>query len=212
MELFIGNKKYSSWSLRPWIALRMKEIEFTESLRLFDMAGGNPHFNEFSPSGKVPCLVDGQIRVWESLAILEYMADKYPDKGFWPTELRARSTARSISSEMHSGFIGLRNECPMNMSRRVEMLKISEHARKDVDRIVEIWDQCLQKSAGPFLFGDFTNADAMFAPIVNRLKIYRLSDADCVRRYTNTMTASTAWKEWEKAGRSEPWIVEEDEV
>ncbi|MCP4182132.1 MAG: glutathione S-transferase family protein [Hyphomicrobiales bacterium] len=212
MELFIGNKKYSSWSFRPWIALRMKEIEFQENLWPFDMAGGNRHFEEFSPTGKVPCLVDDGITVWESLAILEYLHDKFPDYRFWPNDIQQRANARSVSNEMHGGFLDLRGECPMNMNRRVEALPISDGARKDVDRIVEIWDQCLNNSGGPFLFGEFTNADAMFAPVVNRFDIYRLSDADVVSRYSNAMTSTSPWHEWEEAGRTETWIVEEDEA
>lgn len=190
----------------------MKEIEFQENLWPFDMAGGNRHFEEFSPTGKVPCLVDEGIKVWESLAILEYLHDKFPDRRFWPNDLQQRSNARSVSNEMHGGFLELRHEGPMNMNRRVEALPISQGARKDVDRIVEIWDQCLNNSGGPFLFGEFTSADAMFAPVVNRFDIYRLSDADVVSRYSNTMTSTLPWHEWEEAGRTETWIVEEDEA
>jgi glutathione S-transferase len=167
---------------------------------------------KFSPNGKVPCLVDGDLTVFESLAILEYLADKFPDRGFWPTDIGERAMARSVSNEMHGGFMALRSECPMNMNRRIEVLEISEAARRDVKRIEEIWDRCLQKSGGPFLFGDFTNADAMFAPVVNRMQIYVLSDADVVVRYTNAMTSTPAWQEWESAGKAEPWIVEEEEI
>lgn len=190
----------------------MKDIQFQENLWPFDMAGGNRHFEEFSPTGKVPCLVDSEIKVWESLAILEYLDDKYPDKRFWPFDLQERANARSVSNEMHGGFLDLRAECPMNMNRRVEVLAVSDEAQKDVTRIVEIWDQCLEKSGGPFLFGEFTNADAMFAPVVNRFEIYKLSDRDVVSRYTNTMTSTGPWHEWEEAGRTETWIVEEDEA
>ena len=212
MELYIGNKKYSSWSFRPWIAMRMKEIEFEEHLVPFDMASGNQHFDEFSPTGKVPCLVDGDIKVWESLAILEYLHDKFPDYGFWPRELVDRAMARSICGEMHSGFTGLRSECPMNMARKIERLEVSAEVHKDVERIMQIWDQCLQHSGGPFLFGEFGNADAMYAPVVNRLMIYKLSDDETVKRYSEAMITTPAWQEWEKAGRAEPWIVEEDEA
>ena len=190
----------------------MKEIDFQENLWPFDMAGGNRHFEKFSPTGKVPCLVDNGITVWESLAILEYLHDKFPDQRFWPDDTQQRANARSVSNEMHGEFLDLRAECPMNMSRHRKLLKISARARKDVDRIVEIWDQCLNKSGGPFLFGEFTNADAMFAPVVNRFDIYRLSDADVVSRYSNSMSSTLPWQEWEMAGRTETWIVEEDEV
>ncbi len=192
--------------------MRMNDIGFQENLWPFDMAGGNRHFEEFSPTGKVPCLVDDEIKVWESLAILEYLNDKYPDKRFWPYDLQERANARAVSNEMHGGFLDLRGECPMNMSRRIEVLEISDGARNDVERIVEIWDQCLGRSGGPFLFGEFTNADAMFAPVVNRFEVYKLSDADVVSCYANTMTSTVPWREWEEAGRTEPWIVEEEEI
>jgi len=212
MKLYIGNKKYSSWSLRPWIALKVKNIEFEENLVPFDMAAGNPTFKTFSPTGKVPCLVDGDLTVWESLAILEYVADKYSDAGFWPQDIKMRALARAVSHEMHGGFSGLRNECPMNMARPHKALEVSDQTRKDVKRIEQLWDECLQRSGGPFLFGEFTNADAMFAPVVNRLQIYCLSNADSVVHYTKAMQSLPAWQEWDEAGRAEAWIVDEDEA
>ncbi len=117
MRLYIGNKNYSSWSLRPWIAMTAMDIDFDEVLVPFDDAGGNPKFREFSPTGKVPTLVDGDLTIWESLAILEYLHDRYPEKGFWPKDQKARAIARSVANEMHGGFGGLRSECPMNMRR-----------------------------------------------------------------------------------------------
>lgn len=212
MKLYIGNKKYSSWSMRPWIGMRVKGIEFEEVLVPFDMAAGNPEFQKFSPTGKVPCLVDGDLTIPESLAILEYAADKYPMHNLWPKDVRARASARAISHEMHGGFQGLRRECPTNWARRHEPLEVSERVRRDVVRIEQIWDECLQNSGGPFLFGEFSNADAMYAPVVNRLEIYCLSNPDQVMRYTGAMQALPAWIEWEEAGKAEPWIVEEDEA
>ncbi len=189
-----------------------KGVEFQEILEPFDMAGGNPRFKAFSPTGKVPCLVDEGVTIWESLSILEYLADKYPDKGFWPSHQSTRAIARSVSNEMLGGFMGLRSECPMNMARPPKLLAVSAAVEKDVKRIEEIWDSSLQKSGGPFLFGEFSNADAMFAPVVNRIEIYQLSHADCVERYTKAMKANPAWQQWEKAGRTETWIVDEDEA
>lgn len=212
MKLYIANKKYSSWSFRPWIGMKAKGIGFEEVLVPFDMPAGNPEFRGFSPTGKVPCLVDDDVTVWESLAILEYAADKHPDKGLWPEDVSVRARARAVSHEMHGGFGGLRNECPMNMARAHRVLDVSEQVHKDVKRVEEIWGDCLQKSGGPFLFGDFSNADAMYAPVVNRLEVYCLSEADPVRHYTKAMQALPAWKEWERAGKAEPWIVEEDEA
>ncbi len=212
MKLYIGNKKYSSWSFRPWLAMRAKEVPFEEVLVPFDMAAGNPAFREFSPTGKVPCLVDGNVTVWESLSILEYVAERYPDRGFWPADKAQRARARSVSSEMHAGFSGLRSECPMNMARKHAPLAVSGQVRKDVQRIEEIWTGCLDASGGPYLFGRFTIADAMYAPVVNRLQIYCLSEAPVVAQYTATLQALDAWRQWEQDGRAEPWIVEEDEA
>ena len=212
MKLYIGNKKYSSWSMRPWLAMRAKDIEFEEEVVPFEMSTGNAHFDQFSPTGKVPCLVDGELAIPESLAILEYVAEKHPDKNMWPADAADRAIARSISCQMVDGFRGLRRECPMNMARVPTSLEISQRAREDVSRIEQIWDDCLQQSGGPFLFGEFCNADAMFAPVVNRMEIYRLSEADSVKRFSQSIKALSAWQEWDEAGRAEPWIVEEDEV
>ena len=212
MKLYIGNKKYSSWSFRPWIGLRAKGIEFEEILVPFDMKAGNPEFKEFSPTGKVPCMQDGDHTIWESLAILEYVADQFPEKHLWPQDIHARAHARSVSAEMLGGFSGLRNECPMNMARPHKALEISESAQKDVKRIEQIWSECLDKYGGPFLFGEFSIADAMYAPVVNRLQIYCLSDHAAVQKYTDAMQSLSAWKEWDEAGRAEEWYVEEDEV
>ena len=212
MKLFIGNKNYSSWSFRPWIAMTALGIEFDEELVPFDDEGGNPKFHEFSPTGKVPVLVDGDLRIWESLAILEYLADKFPEKGFWPADRVERATARAVASEMHGGFLALRAECPMNMRREIRAIEISDRARGDVARIEQLWVQCLEHSGGPFLFGTFCNADAMFAPVVNRLEIYALSDAPAVLAYREAMKALPAWRDWEAAGRAEPWIVPADEA
>ena len=212
LELIIGNKNYSSWSFRPWIALKAKGIPFKETLSPFDEATDSAHFLEFSPTKKVPVLKDGDSVVWESLAILEYLADLYPEHGFWPTDRMMRARARSISSEMHAGFAALRMECSMNMRREVRAIEVSEAARRDVARIEAIWESCLAASGGPFLFGEFTNADAMFAPVVNRLHRYELSKTRAVLRYSEAMTALPAWQEWETAGKAEPWIVEADEA
>ena len=212
MKLFIGNKNYSSWSFRPWLGMKVQNTVFDEVLVPFEDEIGNPKFREFSPTGKVPCLVDGDLTVWESLAILEYAADRFPEKPYWPTDMGARATARAVAHEMHGGFSALRNECPMNMRREHREIEVSDQVRKDVSRIETLWDQCLQKSGGPFLFGEFCNADAMYAPVVNRLEIYCLSSADCVDRYSGAMKALPAWQEWDVAGRAEPWVVESDEA
>ncbi len=212
MRLYIGNKNYSSWSFRPWIAMKAKGVAFEEVLIPFDDAGGNPKFKEFSPTGKVPVLVDGDLTVWESLAILEYLHDRFPRWGFWPSEDGARATARSLASEMHGGFSALRKACPMNMRRQVRPIEQNDAVRRDVARIVDIWDGCLSAHGGPFLFGEFCNADAMFAPVVNRFEKYGLSDHPAVTAYARAMKGHPAWQEWETAALDEKWIVPADEA
>ena len=212
LTLFIGNKNYSSWSFRPWIGMRALDIPFEEKLVPFDMAAGNPDFAAFSPTNKVPVLRHGERTVWESLAILEYVAELYPDHGLWPDDGGARAHARSVCCEMLSGFLALRSECPMNMRRVPAAIEISDAAGRDVARIRSIWSECLERYGGPFLFGGFSAADAMFAPVVNRLDVYGVPVDDSSAAYMAGMKALPAWQEWEAAGRAEPWVVEEDEV
>ncbi len=212
MKLYIGNQKYSSWSLRPWIAMKVKGVEFTEVLRRFDDHPERIDFKTFSPTGKVPLLDNDGVKIWESLAILEYLADLFPDKGFWPRELSRRAHARAISAEMLAGFAALRNECPMNMARRIGAIEVSDSVRRDVARIEQIWRECLEESGGPFLFGEFCNADAMYAPVINRFEVYQLSWSAPVTTYSAAMKALPAWQEWQTAGRAEPWIFPEDEA
>lgn len=212
MRLYIGNKNYSSWSFRPWLAMRAARIDFEEVLIPFDDDAGNPKFREFSPTGKVPVLVDGELTLWESLSILEYLAEKYADSALWPKEPRARAVARSAAAEMHGAFSALRAECPMNMRRAPAAITVSDGVRRDVERIERLWASCLERSGGPFLFGGFSNADAMYAPVVNRLEIYRLSDHPAVLAYRGAMQGLDAWREWNDAARAEPWTVPADEV
>ncbi|MEM9635906.1 MAG: glutathione S-transferase family protein, partial [Pseudomonadota bacterium] len=209
-QLFIGNKNYSSWSFRPWIALKHKGIPFRETLVPFDMENGNPNFKAFSPSMKVPVLKDEDLTVWDSLAILEYVADCHPQAGLLPEDRSARARARAVSAEMHSGFPALRGACPMNMRRPIEVLAVDEAVKADVARIVQIWTECLEASGGPFLFGEFTVADAMYAPVVSRFATYTLSDDLVVQQYHSTMSGTDAWKDWEEEALKETWIVPED--
>lgn len=212
LTLYIGNKNYSSWSFRPWIAMRAFDIGFTEKLVPFDMAAGNPDFAAFSPTNKVPVLKHGPLSIWESLAIIEYLAELHADRMLWPQDGAARAHARSVSCEMISGFFGLRAECPMNMRRSPQAIEISDAAKRDVARIEALWADCLDRYGGPFLFGEFGAADAMYAPVVNRFDVYCLPVAATTRAYMDRMRALPAWREWETAGRAEPWIVEVDEV
>ncbi|NEI70774.1 glutathione S-transferase [Rhizobium lusitanum] len=212
LTLYIGNKNYSSWSFRPWIALTGCGIAFEEVLIPFDFPGGNPRIREVSPTGRVPMLVHDGFRVWESLAIIEYAAELFPDAGLLPHDRQARSLARSYSMEMLSGFVALRSACPMNMRRPVRRLDLSEDVMADVARIETIWREARSRSGGPFLFGAFSGADAMFAPVVSRLERYDIPVAADTLEYMATMKALPAWRAWEEAALHEPWIVGEDEA
>lgn len=213
LTLYIANKNYSSWSFRPWIALKAKDVPFQEVLIPFDDAAGNPKFKEVSPTGKMPALRHGDLCVWESLAILEHLADFFPEMHFWPEGIEERAVARSISTEMATGFRALRSRCPMNMRRKPAPMEIDAGVRADVARIEDIWTARLERSGGPFLFGTaFGAADAMFAPVVNRFDIYRLSDKADVLAYMDAVKGVPAWQEWENAAREEPWTVADDEV
>ena len=212
MLLHIGNRNYSSWSFRPWIAMRVKGIAFDVQLTPFDDEAGNPRFREFSPSGRVPALVAGALTVWESLAILEYLADRFPDAGWWPAEIGRRAHARSIANEMHGGFAALRHSCPMNMRRSPRSIAVSQAVDADVARIERIWEECLKRSGGPFLYGEFTIADAMYAPVVSRFDSYCLSQHPASASYGAAMKSLPAWQEWETQARAEPWILPAEEV
>jgi glutathione S-transferase len=216
LTLYIANKNYSSWSFRPWIAMTAAGVPFHEVLIPFDNSAGNPRFKEISPTGRVPVLHHGDIRVWESLAIIEYVAELFPDKRIWPEASVDRAAARSISMEMLSGFRALRNACPMNMRRPKGRLDLAGDVNAGVDvdvaRISAIWKELLGRSGGPFLFGAFCAADAMFAPVVNRFEIYDLVTDQAVLDYMAAMKEHSAWKAWETVALAEPWIVPEDEA
>ncbi|MCC2612494.1 glutathione S-transferase family protein [Neorhizobium petrolearium] len=212
LTLYIGNKNYSSWSLRPWIAMTAAGIDFQEVLIPFDFPAGNPKFKPISPTGRVPVLHHGNIRVWESLSIIEYVAELFPEKGIWPKAAADRAVARSISMEMLSGFRALRNACPMNMRRPKRKLDLPEGVMDDVTRIETIWRELRAKSGGPFLFGAFTGADAMFAPVVNRFDVYDLVTDAGTLAYMAAMKSHPAWIKWQEAALAESWIVPEDEA
>ena len=212
LTLYIGNKNYSSWSLRPWIAMEAAGVPFTDEVIPFDFPAGNPKFKAISPTGRVPVLHHGDVRVWESLAIIEYVAELFPDKGIWPKGAGARAEARAISMEMLSGFRALRNACPMNIRRQPRAIALPEGVMDDVARIETIWKEALARSGGPFLFGAFSAADAMYAPVVNRFETYRLTQDDAVLAYIARVKAHPAWQKWQAAALAEPWIVPEDEA
>lgn len=212
LTLYIGNKNYSSWSMRPWIALTAAGIPFREELIPFDFPAGNPAIRAVSPSGRVPLLAHDDLKIWESLAIIEYVAELYPDAGLWPKARADRALARVLSTEMLGGFRAIRNACPMNIRRPKRAIELPDGVMDDVARIESLWRERLAASAGPFLFGAFSAADAMFAPVVNRFETYELTRDQTVLAYMAAVKAHPAWKAWETAALAEPWIVPEDEA
>lgn len=212
LTLYIGNKNYSSWSFRPWIAMRAADIPFEEVLIPFDFPAQNPKFKALSPSGLVPLLQHDEVKVWESLAIIEYVAELFPEKAIWPEDRVARAQARSVCTEMVSGFRALRNTCPMNFRRERRKVSLSPEAMKDIARIQAIWMEMQETWGGPFLFGAFSAADAMFAPVVNRFDVYDIDVAPQVRLYMERMMAHPAWLQWREAALQESWVVAEDEA
>jgi len=214
LTLVLGNKNYSSWSLRAWIALKVAGIPFQEIVIPLSQPHSTGHIRAFSPTGKVPVLVDGDVRIWESLAILEYVAEKFPDAGLWPAQPAPRAHARSIAAEMHAGFAALRGHCPMNFSRIVARRKLTPKVVSDVARIDTLWTDCRQRfgQGGPFLFGHFGAVDAMYASVVSRFQTYEIEVGPIARSYMDAMSALPAWCEWRDAALREPWVVAEDEV
>ncbi len=216
LKLVIGNKNYSSWSMRPWLALRANNIPFEEIfIPLYtDNAADKDRLLSFSRAGKVPALIDGDITIWDSLAIIEYLAERFPEAGLWPEDRARRAHARSISAEMHSGFMALRNECGMNLHRPVRAIELSVDARANVARIQEIWIECRERygKLGPFLFGAFGAADSMFAPVVHRFRTYAIPVAPQAAAYMETMMALPAFAEWTRAGLAETLVIEKFET
>ena len=207
--LVIANKRYSSWSLRPWIAMKTAGIPFTELQIFLRTPGSYAKLDKISPGGKVPVLIDGKNKIWESLAILEYMAEKFPSKKLWPKDPSVRAWARSISNEMHAGFMQLRTHCNMNCVKTVKGYAVPDGALKDAARIEEIWNVTRKKfgKKGPFLFGAFTNADAMYAPVVTRFKTYGLPANLTSRAYMEAVLALSGMQEWIAAAKRETEII-----
>lgn len=200
--LYIGNKNYSSWSLRPWILLTELNIPFQEKLVPFEDGGSWEKFRAFSPTGLVPCLADGKQTVWESLGIIEYLAEAHSQ--IWPIRIDARAWARSSAAEMHAGFNSLRNECPMNVGVRIQLSQVSAALKKDVDRLSELWEQGLAKFRGPFLAGDqFSAVDAFFAPVAYRIQTYDLPVTPVARAYAEQVLGLTGMQAWTESGLAE---------
>jgi glutathione S-transferase len=220
MELYIGNKNYSSWSLRAWLAMKQAGIAFSERPLRLDWAEGSPFKTTLlalAPSGRVPLLVDDDgFAVWDSLAIVEYLAERFPDKRLWPLDPRQRARARCLCAEMHSGFAALRERCPMNLEVSLpevgtRMLAEWPDVAADLRRIDAMWREALAASAGPFLFGEFGAVDAYFAPVCARVESYRLPLGAEAGRYVARVLALPAMQEWSAAARAEHDFLIEDE-
>jgi glutathione S-transferase len=214
MKLVIGNKKYSSWSLRPWIAMKHIGLTFEEVVIPMALSTTKAEMLKYSPNGLVPALIDGDLTIFETIAILEYLNDKFPEARLWPNDIAARAHARAIAAEMHAGFAALRRDCPMNMNREVKKHIVSPEAQKNVARIDALWSNSRKHfgKSGPFLFGHFTNADAMYAPVINRFHVYDLPRSNASQAYMDAMMALPSWKEWEAAGKAESWVISSSEI
>jgi glutathione S-transferase len=215
LTLYIGNKNYSSWSFRPWLAMKAANIAFEEVLiPIYTGAADKQRILDVSPAGKVPVLTDGDVTVWDSIAIIEYLAERFPQAQLWPQDTAARAHARAISAEMHGGFGALRRECGMNIHRPIRAKALSEEAGENIARVQEIWTDCRARygRAGPFLFGGFTAADAMYAPVVHRFRTYAIEVSQPVRAYMDAMLAYPAFAEWTAQALAEALVIERFET
>ncbi|MBX9911774.1 MAG: glutathione S-transferase family protein [Beijerinckiaceae bacterium] len=218
MKLVIANKNHSSWSLRPWLLLTQFGIPFEEVLIPFAQAFDDPEWKRavsvFSPGGKVPALIDGEIQVWESLAILDHIADTCPELAIWPRDPAAKAMARSISAEMHAGFSALRSACPMNLAWVHPPKDRGAKVAADVARISTIWRDARARfgAGGPFLFGAFSAADAMFAPVTARFTGYSIPLDPVCTAYVDAVQATRGYQSWRLGALAEPWIIAEDEA
>jgi glutathione S-transferase len=220
MQLYIGNKNYSSWSMRPWVLMTQAGIAFDETMVWFDAFTPESKFKAtmapLTPTGRVPVLVDDGLVVWDTLAIAEYLAERFPDKALWPADRRARARARSVCAEMHSGFSALRSHCPMNIEAALpgvgeRVLREQADVRADLARIVQMWTGLLAEHGGPMLFGSFSIADAYFAPVVMRLETYALPVPPAVTDYAARVQALPGVAAWVNAALAEKNFVPFDE-
>jgi glutathione S-transferase len=213
LTLVIGNKNYSSWSLRPWILMKHLGLEFQELLIPLYQPGAREALDKHCPGGKVPVLHQGGVCIWESLAICEHVAE-LAGRG-WPKALEARAMARSICAEMHAGFFELRNAWPMNSRARDRRVPMTPRVQADVERVEKIWSECRSRfgaSGGPWLFGEYSVADAMFAPVVLRFNTYGEGFSDNTRAYMTTVIEDPPMQEWMQAGEKEPWKLASSDV
>ncbi|HSN52003.1 MAG TPA: glutathione S-transferase family protein [Woeseiaceae bacterium] len=213
-KLIIGNKNYSSWSLRAWFLLREADIDFDEHRIPLDTEDTARQIAEFSPAGKVPALLLDDIAVWDSLAIAETVAERWPGKKLWPEDATARAHARSISAEMHAGFGELRSRMPMNCRAMGRRVSLPDALARDIDRVFDIWSDCSRRygDTGPWLFGEFSIADAMYAPVVLRFRTYGINLPESARRFADRVLQSEAMQAWLLACETETEVIEHEEV
>jgi glutathione S-transferase len=210
-ELYIANKNYSSWSLRPWLLLRQLQIPFIERLVPFEPGSSWDAFRRFSPTGKVPCLVDGAVTVWDSFAISEYLAERH--ESIWPRDGVARAWARCAAAEMHSGFGSLREKCAMNCGIRVRLGHVPAGLQRDIDRLNELWGEGLNRFGGPFLAGNrFTAVDAFFAPVAFRVQTYGIALQPAAHAYANQLLELPPMRQWYDAALGEVWREDDHET
>ena len=209
-EIVIGNKRYSSWSLRGWLAVRLSGVPFTETVIPLDQPATSREIAEHAGAGPrlVPVLKHGGLTIWDSLAILEYMAEQAPAGQLWPADAAARAVARSVAAEMHSGFRALRGELPMNLGADKTGQTFSDAVQADIDRIAAVWRHCLEEfgSGGPFLFGHVTGADVAYAPVVTRFKTYGVALEPALQAYVDAVLDLPAMREWYAGAAAEPWV------
>lgn len=206
LTLVIGNKNYSSWSLRPWLALRQAGASFAEELIGLRQAETRARILAYSSAGRLPVLIDGDVTVWESLAICEYVAELFPEAGLWPDDRAARAVCRSVAAEMHSGFAELRQALPMDYRASLPLPELSEAVADDIARIQAVWRMARRRfgAGGPFLFGRFSIADAMYAPVVTRFNTYGVALDEVAQAYCGAVLDLPAMRDWLEAARKEP--------
>ena len=205
LKIFLGNKNYSSWSLRPWLVLKHLAVPFDEQVVPLDQPSTAQEIRKFSPSGRVPVLVDDDNVIWDTLAICEYLNELFPDRKLWPTDARARATARSVSAEMHSGFAALRENLPMKFRESFPNTVLQPEVQAEIARIFQLWSDCRTRYAatGPYLFGEFSIADAMYAPVVSRFKTYGVPLEGTAAAYAEAIWKLPSIQEWLAAARAE---------
>ena len=214
LTLIIGNKNYSSWSLRPWVFMKEHKIDFEEKRVALFTDNADEELSRYNSDFKVPVLKDGNLVVWDSLSILEYISEHYLESRGWPLEVNARAIARSVSSEMHSSFANVRNELPMNCRKKFDNIKLSAEAEREIERIKTLWRKCrtLFGDEGEWLFGGYSIADAMFAPIALRFEGYSIPLGVVEEGYVQSVLKQPSITEWIEAGKVEKEIIEEDEI